>query len=152
MKGHEDEKADVGLVCFSLMERDRSDAFMIGDDPRYPFLQDLLRPLYQRLLKKYGEPLGAGRHRVAFGNPFVVVKLPLISEGFLDNTWELDHFRRWKDPHYARCRLLMVEQVPLLVMERLWLSQAPKPSWADFIDCQQVGQTPDGVWKAYDYA
>lgn len=107
------------------------------------------------LVKKYGTPF-PGRHRVAFSNGRCVFKFPINDYGYHDNAWEYHKFRNRteKSLPMARCRIIDIKEIPVLVME--FVTQVPygkdMPSWADFIDCQQVGWNKKGEIVAYDYA
>ena len=56
---------------------------------------------------------------------------------------------------YAQCRGIHDKNgVPLLEMERVYplIETDKRPSWADFIDCGQIGRTLNGEIVAYDYS
>ena len=117
---------------------------------------DNLKKLFNIMKNKYGNPIGTGRHRVAFGNDRVVFKIPKNDNGFHDNAWEFrKYLKRTKDTlPLAKCRLIDIKNIPVLVME-LVKPIPPKeklPSWVDCVDCQQVGRNKNGDIVAYDYA
>ena len=82
------------------------------------------------------------------------IQIPTNEQGFHDNSWEYNKFRSMNtDGRYARCRNIDIDDIPILVMERLSkISVQDRPSWADFIDYTQVGKDENGNVKAYDYA
>ncbi|MBW3020154.1 hypothetical protein KY334_02570 [Candidatus Woesearchaeota archaeon] len=112
-------------------------------------IENLAINIYNRFLEKF-ELLGIGRNRIVFGSKNYVYKIPRNRMGFYDNSEEA----RLKDECYAICRLILINDIPILVMERLDLNIDEKklPIWVDFIDCQQVGLSKHGELKAYDYA
>lgn len=111
--------------------------------------------------------LGSGRGRSTYvytrrgRDSRIVVKLPLGEFGERCNKYEAEC---WKHGHshlqrdkLARCRLVWVQSVPVIVMTRVDPVRTPLddtrpvPNWAYVVDCQQVGTTPRGRLVAYDY-
>lgn len=104
-----------------------------------------------------GAPLlDFGRNRAVYDRGRYVLKVPRNEEGEVDNSWEADYSRSFKNRpdingiHYARCRLLANGW---LLMEKVGpLPKGSKaPQWADYVDCQQVGVARDGRIVAFDY-
>ncbi len=118
--------------------------------------------------------VGEGRNRLVYLHPDGkhVLKVPRVVHGLedicacsrkectclgeLDNWAEATAYgRQSPDPdptwiRYASCRLL--PGTSILEMELVDTStKAKKPSWADCIDCQQVGLNAEGQWVAYDF-
>lgn len=112
--------------------------------------------------------LGSGRGRATYvytrrgRESRIVVKVPLGDFGERCNkhehaTWQCGAFRHGKDK-LARCRLVWVQSVPVIVMTRVETLREPSgrvwnpvPDWAFSVDCEQVGTTPRGRIVAYDY-
>ncbi len=73
--------------------------------------------------------------------------------GDTDNHWEA--WRHNTETHYARCKIININDVGCLLMERLEVINGhgtPNlPYWVDFIDCGQVGYDKKGRLKAYDF-
>lgn len=108
-----------------------------------------------RLNSKFGPPRLSGRHRVVFEGRGFVYKLPRNEMGLLDNPRESRRYREGNFPYpMARCRLLHISDIPVLVMQKVDVSLGPRelPEWAGFIDCFQVGVSPRQEFLAYDYA
>ena len=114
--------------------------------------EDPLYFMYAYFYKKYGEPIGIGRNRIAWktkgGN---VVKVPRCEFGIIDNNYESSVY---SDDIYPRTRAFRFADVCICVME--YLEPATEdykelPSWAGSIDCAQVGRNKSGELKAYDY-
>lgn len=107
--------------------------------------QDLIK----FLIKRGYFILGEGRNRITLTkNKKTVVKIPKNDDGDVDNRHEAICFKSGDNPELAKCRLLNGH---LLVMEYIDLSSKGKPDWAGFYDCEQVGLSRKGEWKAYDY-
>lgn len=115
-----------------------------------------LKNLYIAMQNKYGEPIGCGRHRVVFGNDRRVFKVPRNDYGFHDNAWEFRKFslRNDKTIPMARCRIIDINEIPVLVMELLetGIPWRKLPDWATLVDGGQVGYDRNGNIVAYDYA
>ena len=112
--------------------------------------------------KKKLELLGNGATRICFASKDTVYKLPLNEWGFMDNYSEADIFKKWgrtKDIPYAKCRLIHINDIPVLAMERLdmlhhktWRFHMRNTWWVGHIDCGQIGMNKKGEIFAYDYA
>jgi hypothetical protein len=135
-----------------------------------------LQPYSQRI--KYIQKLlsddliDSGRHRKVYSiNNDYVLKVPRASGFSHINEEEWECFRkrqkygsRWnKKIDFARCYLIQITGVSLLVMERLrhirtpedyWGDRIPKswPSWVREIDCAQCGRNKLGKLVAFDYS
>jgi hypothetical protein len=109
------------------------------------------RPVF---IAKFGAAIGSGRNREGYGSTSAIFKLPITVDGMYENAWERTRFVRGPDKNLARCRLLHLEDVPVLAMVLLDTDHTNKnlPDWADFIDCRQVGFDRRGNVRAYDYA
>lgn len=102
------------------------------------------------LTDKYGQPR-AGRHRITFLSKHCVFKAPVGDAGIIDNC----HEAVCKHEQHAKGRIVRVLGYPVLCQERL----TPKfyddhrdiPEWVRCIDCAQVGTTPKGALKAFDF-
>jgi hypothetical protein len=127
-------------------------------NPRGPPRRDTTMSTPQKCLADSGWKLvGQGRNRVVYARGRVVVKVPRPNDngvGLADNHREAYTFKvcgtgPTKDGVcYARCRLL---KNGWLMMEKVEPLTEPAPSWADWIDCQQVGKTHTGRVVAYDF-
>ncbi len=106
------------------------------------------------LKRKYGAAIGEGRNREVFKGKNVVIKFPKNDDGVLDNYSEFQTFKKEKFEQHAKCRIVHIRDVPLLVMELIDTTMSIKdlPSWATSYDCFQVGKNHKGDFKAYDYA
>ena len=102
------------------------------------------------------EFLGAGRNRFVFRKPESdwVIKVPINEYGMLDNDSEDIYFHRHQTGFMARCKLIQLCDVPILVMEYVDINLEKKdmPDWSAWVDCQQVGRNKNGKIVAYDYA
>lgn len=109
--------------------------------------------LRMRLCKKYGEPVGSGRHRITFASKRVVIKIPKSNAAISANHSEYGRFKLNKGEPLARCRLVTILGLPVIIMEKLDLSTHwnSLPSWSMSYDCGQVGLDRKGNFKAYDY-
>lgn len=122
----------------------------------------LLIELKEVLIKKYGVPIGEGRHRAVFlsRSGKYVIKLPTTLSGSYANMEEgtFTNYIGWKLP-VAKCRLTWINDVPVLLMEhldtqsavRLAAMQREENSWHEFIDCSQVGLNRKMELVAYDW-
>lgn len=144
-----------------------------GEDPNVDYSFTRGEPLaylatLKDMYKKYGEPIGKGSYRVVFntrGDDYVV-KVPLNSEGESDNQKEYELFRQNKLSHFAKCNLVSVNGIDVLMMERLYDvmrlashitphvfdQESLDPGWIRKIDAAQVGVSRDGRVKAYDFS
>ena len=126
------------------------------DDEALTRFEEAKIDVWMALVKKYGPPFPTGRHRAVFSNGRNVFKYPINDYGFHDNAWEYRKYSNRTDKSFpmARCRIIDIKEIPILVME--FVEQVPygkdMPSWADFIDSQQVGWNKKGDIVAYDYA
>src|ERR1035437_377818 len=114
-----------------------------------------LTDLFMVLQKKYGQPVGVGGKRAAFGNSRTVFKIPINPQGFHDNAWEYRNYknRTAKSFPMARCRIIDIKDIPILVMEHIApIPYDESPKWADWVDCRQVGKNRKGKIVAFDYA
>ena len=117
--------------------------------------------------------LGAGRSRATYvyarrgRESRIVVKVPLGQYGEQCNQSELTNRRfgygSLKPEKLARCRLVWVHSVPVIVMTRVTplrtpyrtdanYAYDPVPDWAYSLDAEQCGTTPRGRIVAFDYA
>jgi len=103
--------------------------------------------------------LGEGRTRRVFlsRSGKYVVKIPLNGEGEHANFIEARDFslnRFLGQEKLARCREVCLNGKWCLVMERVYPASIEEnlPSWADFVDCRQVGYTRRKNLVAYDWA
>ena len=102
------------------------------------------------------EYLGAGGTRKVYRRGDIVIKIPINSSGIYDNEREASAYKYYKNHetpdgfYLAPCRLL---SNGCLMMKRVELidNYEELPSWADYIDCQQVGRY-HARYVAYDYA
>ena len=124
------------------------------DDGLTPDSRKALATIRDLFEKRFGKPIGYGRNREVFSNGRTVFKLPRNDAGFRDKSMEYHHFRRWKDEAQARCRIIFIMNIPVLLMELVKMIPVDEklPDWTDFIDCRQVGRRKDGKIVAYDYA
>ena len=112
--------------------------------------------LYERLRRKYGEPIGEGRHRTTFASNCVVIKIPRNNSALIATQSEYRRYKR-KDPsesdRLARCRMVTMNDLPVIIMEKLDTSTdyRDKPDWSWQYDTGQVGKDRKGNFKAYDY-
>ena len=96
-----------------------------------------------------------GRTRVAFIINNIVVKLPLYSDGCIDN----DHEGSFFCDEYANTKLTYCNDIPILFMEYVKHANFDAikdefgniPDWVYSIDCGQVGFNRKGKLVAYDY-
>ena len=120
-----------------------------------PAIQSLVERAAEQLELKLGPPRSGGRNRVVFFSKHAVLKLPRNDAGMFDNSREARMYRAAHHPYpLAACRLLHLHDIPVLMMTKLQLDAPVKdlPSWADYVDCGQVGRTLKGGFLAYDYA
>jgi hypothetical protein len=115
--------------------------------------------LIYRFTLRFGFPIGETKNRMVFANKRNVFKLPMNVYGWSDNAMECYKFKQaWrlqdKKCNLARCRIIDITEVPILIMQRLYpIPEDMKlPDWVDFIDSQQVGLSRDGRILAFDYA
>lgn len=122
-------------------------------------MENHVRSIIDHYLAK-GWSVSYGRHRAGLIHPNkkYVLKIPLNDNGIFDNVKEARYFRRSKtDNNYfpmAACRVIYADKelgIPLLLMEYVsQLEDKDIPSWANFIDSQQVGRNKKGDVVAYD--
>jgi hypothetical protein len=127
-------------------------------------MSKLIEPVISTLTQKYGEPIGQGKNRIVFARGNVVIKVPKNESGVYANYQEKNKFdESMKDGDhsmrvYAKCRLVHVRDVPVLVMERIKpikyseVKAKDLPDWAWKVDALQVGHNKKGKMKAFDYA
>ena len=152
---------------------------IINEDWVPDLLRDFLAKYELHISEKY-EYLGEGRHRRGYGNDHIVIKLPITADGMAANEREyklykkqVDHVQKSKDKEYlknmgltpadpededitkyAKCRLKYVDNIPILIMEKLDTSIKWKnllPRWTMYVDSSQVGYDKKGKIKAYDF-
>ena len=111
-----------------------------------------------RLLKKYGSKTHTGSTRKVFFSKRHVIKMPLdsYSEHFNVNEYHLYKSGYNKDK-YARCRLIKINGINVLVMEKLIIDTEIDyhllPDWCNYLfDGRQVGYDKKGNIKIFDYA
>lgn len=111
--------------------------------------------IFEYLKKRYGNHIGEGRHRITFESKYCVIKLPHNSAGYLANLYEAKLYKTdiYIRHRLAKCKIVYFGDFAILVMQKLntnwhWTEM---PSWSKHYDCQQVGTTRQGEWKAYDY-
>jgi hypothetical protein len=102
---------------------------------------------------KYGLEIGEGIYRIVYGNEHIVIKVPKNIIGYYNNITEYRAFRQ-NPINRAICRLKYINDIPILIMEKLDLisGRFQMPNWARTIDNAQVGKDKKGRFKAYDYA
>lgn len=101
----------------------------------------------------------SGRNRTTYNMGRYVVKVPNNDNGCADNSWEgwITSSQRPGMPQYARTRLAMYGDVPVLFMEYVlhWSKAGIRakdlPRWTAAIDCHQVGLNKNKRLVAYDY-
>lgn len=95
--------------------------------------------------------IGCGRHRATFRHGTIVVKVPICSNGLIDNWHEAKLFKRHGrkgEIPYARCRMI---KNGMLAMEYVEPCYFHSKTWASFVDCGQTGFTLNGHAVAYDF-
>ena len=109
--------------------------------------------IHSTLEKKYGKPI-YGRNRAVYISVNFVIKVPTCVNGMFDNTVEASKRRKKDWEEYAQSKIITINDMPVLLMERLDIQPIDHkklPDWAWYIDCFQVGFDKKGVLKAYDY-
>lgn len=128
-----------------------------------PFLETLTR-LHERYASR-AEAVHEGRNRRVYVMRNHVVKVPMNNDGVADNDWEgsvsnCDQYPQSDyQVQYARTRLIVVDDVPVVLMERVddvTVAQivdrlGREPQWVGCVDCGQVGFNRRGRLVAYDY-
>lgn len=140
------------LICGSTICAPWCDANL---PPEYNSLKEIIE-------KRYGTSVGSGRHRLTFASNRVVIKLPRNISGAAANEREFNVYKAnhgvakcvCDDARLARCRLVRIMGLPVIIMEKLNISHKWQnaPEWAGSFDTMQVGRDKRGTWKAYDYA
>lgn len=131
-------------------------------DARWRAENEADRLLSYTLLAGY-EFKGCGRHRTCYAKPKskYVLKIPRNLAGFEANRAEVAFYENRKQftdsqDRMARCRLVMIHDIPCVVMEKinrdLGYGPNPWPNWVYTVDCQQVGFDRKGRLVAYDFA
>ena len=107
-------------------------------------------------LKSIGfEFIDYGSFRNVYKRNNIVIKIPLVYDGIVDNKIEASVWKKYKNSptdrniYLAPCRLL--SNGCLMMMAVDYVPSNEKPKWAKQIDCQQVGRYKNRV-VAYDYA
>lgn len=152
--------------------------------PRDPGLkrQKLLKRVYLSFRKRFGDPISKGGYRAVFDTSRgYVIKVPVGLAGEWENRQEVEAYQNAKSGgnpksslkpnQMAKCRLLMVSGVPIVLMEKVepyepitkvkkpygwdinmpvYDQDADDPGWINSLDNQQVG-VRNGKLKAYDY-
>jgi len=110
-----------------------------------------LIPVFESLVEQYGDPW-CGRTRATFdrGDGFVI-KFSLDGEGAIATSNE----SKWADDFIplADCRMEFIDDIPVLVMEKVEIvtaSYQDMPDWVGYVDCGQVGRNSKGELVAYD--
>lgn len=130
----------------------RYDAYFKEHPAKFAFQpEDFLRA-QQVAQAKFGDPLGAGRHRQTYRDGDFVVKIPLSNSGIYANNEEVHH----TDVLYAWSSLdeLSWDLFPMLVLRMEFVHHtgaAVVPNWTWSVDCGQLGWTMDGRLRAYDW-
>lgn len=120
--------------------------------PAKETLTNLLPTTKSLLIERYGQPLEQGR-RTIFISKNIVVKMPFNIRGLIDNFSEARLYSAKDDPNLARCKLCLVNQMPVLAMEKIDTdpNHPNSPDWVSVLDRRQAGLNKWGQWKAYDY-
>jgi hypothetical protein len=125
-------------------------------------VEALIRKVTSELETRFGPTDLVGRHRRVFESKFNVIKCPKNMAGIDANYDELRWYkqylkmspkRRWAK--LARCRLIHIQDIPILVMEKLCFDNIPHgklPEWTMSIDGGQVAFNKQKELVAYDYA
>lgn len=107
-------------------------------------------------LEKCGfEYLGSGGFRRTYRRKGVVIKVPHVHDGIMDNRVEAAAWRKYKSKptdlgvYLAPCRLLP-NGCLMMVALNMWDWAKEKPEWARKIDSSQIGMR-NGKALAYDY-
>jgi hypothetical protein len=105
--------------------------------------------------RRFGDPIGKGRHRVVFRskNGKYVYKIPRNEDGETANAIEWHAYRKaQKQFPVAKCRVLAVNDFPVICMEYIEpVTRGCKlPEWVDWVDCSQVGYNRKGHLVVYD--
>lgn len=102
------------------------------------------------------EVVGRGNTRLVIKRPNSnwVIKLPIREKGKEDNEMEYFLFKSGTRPavQKAKCKLVYIKELPLLLMEFVIPIDSDFPQWAFQVDNKQVGKNRNGRIVAYDYA
>jgi len=122
-------------------------------DDLYPSLIPIVASVRAKLSARLGAFIGKGLSREVYVSERYVYKLPYTDKGINDNYYEA-RICKQSISRCAPCRVIHIQDIPILVMERLdlKLSKEEIPEWADWIDCRQVGRSRSGKILAYDFA
>lgn len=155
---------DVHVQSFRMeMLDDLFDPVATAIEKLLPSVLDQLRSKYgvsrssktfgSQLRSKYGGSLPRQRNRAVFLSKFVVVKVPVNERGLIDIFHEAHLYSKKDDENLAPCKLILVNELPVLMMQKLDtnIGTRPYPEWAKHVDARQVGLNRKGKFKAYDY-
>lgn len=107
--------------------------------------------------------LGSGVHRLGYwseANENYIIKIPIDTEGEHHNYGEYFIYEKYRESkRYARCWLFFIEEIPILLMEKVLVIDfriAKKfednlPQWCFKIDSFQIGLDINNNIVAYDY-
>lgn len=103
-------------------------------------------------MKKFGQPVGCGRHRIVFRDGDTVVKFPTQESGAFANEHEANTNNELCAKAWIDEELTKEFGQPVLRMEYVThVGWSKKPDWTWSVDCGQVGRTKDGRLVAYDW-
>ncbi len=109
-------------------------------------------------IKRYGfKPLDKGDFRNVFVRRDVVIKVPYVQDGIVDNLMEAKAWKKYGNKptdlglHLAPCRLLDNYALMMVRVEAYEFGGQRPPSWAKVIDNCQCGLYKGKV-VAFDYA
>jgi hypothetical protein len=149
---------------------------IIGKLPTPTTISDKAHYAIIALLERGLKPLEHGRHRAGYVSKDYVYKVPLNREGVQDNHSEANQYNenggrlnwtRYKcKVNIAKCRIIYIYDLPILVMEKvtpisdrlinlMW--QVTRKDvyhpfqWIDSLDSEQAGFNKRGILVAYDY-
>ncbi len=114
-------------------------------------IKDILPTI--KLKDKYGSSMD-GKNRYVCISRSIVLKVPKNVYGVIDNLHEARLFKTENDTHLARCKIKLINGLPVLIMQKLTLVSNEThtfPDWAQCVESKQVGLDKYGRWKAYDY-
>jgi len=114
---------------------------------------DDFKKLKAEFVKRFGEPLGQGRHRVVFRmTKDWVLKVPTRHSGLAANCDELSFQADGYAITEEEAALSEEFGIPIVKMEYVThVGWSEKPDWTWSIDGGQVGHTNDGRLVAYDW-
>lgn len=110
----------------------------------------------EHLLAKGFRYLSQGGFRRTYIRDSIVIKVPHVNDGLVDNRVEAAAWRKYKSQptdlgiHLAPCRLLPNGCLMMVTVES-WNWVVEKPAWASKIDSGQVGHYKDRT-VAFDFA